>query len=247
MGTFRQKSAALRHRTKSRKNSLSFRNDGKSARGTFEKRKWIFPYVEGSQVDWAAHANDPIAIITEFLAFDEAVGKVMDFAKQNGETAVVVLSDHGNSGFTIGSSRCPGYDKLSIDKLFSAVTKYKLSANGLESILVNTKPANIKSEFKKYTDIDLTDEEVETLLSSKNYKESDYTKVGSSENMVRHIVDILVSRTCFGFTTGGHTGEEVLFELSSAGRHSERTCDEYRRKQISTASKRIGQTIIGAY
>jgi alkaline phosphatase len=126
--------------------------------------------VEGSQVDWAAHANDPIAIITEFLAFDEAVGKVMDFAKQNGETAVVVLSDHGNSGFTIGSSRCPGYDKLSIDKLFSAVTKYKLSANGLESILVNTKPANIKSEFKKYTDIDLTDEEVKHCYRRKTTK-----------------------------------------------------------------------------
>lgn len=183
---------------------------GKALEVLSKNENGFFLMVEGSQVDWAAHANDPIAIITEFLAFDEAVGKVMDFAKRNGETAVIVLSDHGNSGFTIGSSRCPGYDKLSIDKLFSAVTKYKLSANGLESILVNTKPEDIKSEFKKYTDIDLTDEEVGTLLSSKNYKESDYTKVGSSENMVRHIVDILVSRTCFGFTTGGHTGEEVL-------------------------------------
>ena len=66
----------------------------------------VFLMVEGSQVDWAAHANDPVGIITEFLAFDEAVGKVMDFARSNGETAVIVLADHGNSGFTIGTSRC---------------------------------------------------------------------------------------------------------------------------------------------
>lgn len=172
--------------------------------------KGFFLMVEGSQIDWAAHANDPASIITEYLAFDEAVGKVMDFAKKDGETAVIILSDHGNSGFTIGSSRCPGYDKLSIKQLFENVSNYKLSANGLEALLLKTKPENVRSEFKKYTNIDLTDEELETLYSSRNYKEGDYTKVGTSNNMVHNIVDILNAHTCFGFTTGGHTGEEVL-------------------------------------
>ena len=66
--------------------------------------------VEGSQVDWAAHGNDPVGIITEYLAFDKAVGKAIEFAKENGETAVVILSDHGNSGITIGKAECKGYD-----------------------------------------------------------------------------------------------------------------------------------------
>jgi alkaline phosphatase len=51
---------------------------------------------------------------------------------------------------------------------------------------------------------------LQTLLSSKNYKEADYTKVGTSNNMAHNIVNILNAHTCFGFTTGGHTGEEVL-------------------------------------
>ena len=166
--------------------------------------------VEGSQVDWAAHANDAKAIITEFIAFDEAVKKAMNFAKKDGNTVVVIAADHGNSGFTIGSSKCPGYDKLSIDELFKTVSKYQLSSNALESILLKTPVNDFKSVFKKYTDIDLTDEELQTLLSSKNYKEGDYTKVGTSNNMAHNIVNILNSRTCFGFTTGGHTGEEVI-------------------------------------
>lgn len=170
----------------------------------------FFLMVEGSQVDWAAHANDPIGIITEYLAFDEAVGKVMDFAERDGNTAVIIMSDHGNSGFTIGSRDCGGYDKLSIEQLFGAVSQYQLSANGIEAILMNIKPENIKAEFKKITGIDLTDEELETLLSSKNYKESDYMKVASSNNLAHNIVNIMNSRTCFGFTTGGHTGEETL-------------------------------------
>ncbi|MGB4016333.1 alkaline phosphatase [Petrimonas mucosa] len=174
------------------------------------KEEGFFLMVEGSQVDWAAHANDAVAMITEYLAFDEAVGEVMKFAEKDGNTAVVIMSDHGNSGLTIGSRSCPGYDKLSIEQLFGTVSNYKLSANGLEAILVNCKPDQIKAEFKKYTGIDITDEELQTLLSSKNYKESDYTKVGTSNNMAHNIVNIMNSRTCFGFTTGGHTGEETL-------------------------------------
>lgn len=174
------------------------------------KEEGFFLMVEGSQVDWAAHANDAVAMITEYLAFDEAVGEVMKFAEKDGNTAVVIMSDHGNSGLTIGSRFCPGYDKLSIEQLFGTVSNYKLSANGLEAILVNCKPDQIKAEFKKYTGIDITDEELQTLLSSKNYKESDYTKVGTSNNMAHNIVNIMNSRTCFGFTTGGHTGEETL-------------------------------------
>ena len=175
-----------------------------------KKENGFFLMVEGSQVDWAAHANDAAAIIHEFLAFDEAVGKVMEFAKADGNTAVLILSDHGNSGFSIGTSNCPGYDKLSIAQLFGAVSQIKLSANGIESLLVNAKPEEIGAVFKKYTGIDMTGEELQTLLSSKNYKERDYTKVGTSNNMAHHIVNILNSRSCFGFTTGGHTGEEVL-------------------------------------
>lgn len=183
---------------------------GKALEILSKKENGFFLMVEGSQVDWAAHANDPIGIITEYIDFDDAVGKVIEFALKDGNTAVVIMSDHGNSGFTIGSKDCPGYDKLTIHQLFEAVSNYKLSANGIEAILVNTKPENIKSEFKKYTGIDITDEELQSLLSSKNYKEGDYTQVGTSNNLAHNIVNILNSRTCFGYTTGGHTGEETL-------------------------------------
>ncbi|MDD2552852.1 MAG: alkaline phosphatase, partial [Dysgonamonadaceae bacterium] len=60
------------------------------------------------------------------------------------------------------------------------------------------------------TDIDLTDDEMKTLLSSKNYKKGDYTEVANNPSLQNNIKNIMNSRMCFGFTTGGHTGEEVL-------------------------------------
>lgn len=167
----------------------------------------FFLMVEGSQIDWAAHSNDPVGIITEFLAFDEAVGKAIDFAQKDGETAVVIMSDHGNSGFTIGERGCKG---KSLSHLFGPVSKFKLTSSGIEAILMDTNPEDIKNEFKKYTDIELTDDEVKTLISSKNYKDGDYTEVSNSQSMRNNIVNIMNERMCFGFTTGGHTGEEVL-------------------------------------
>ena len=175
-----------------------------------KKENGFFLMVEGSQVDWAAHANDAATMIDEYLAFDEAAGKALEFARKDGNTAVIILSDHGNSGFSIGSNNCPGYDKLTIDQLFETVSGIKLSANGLESILIKTNPDSIKTEFREFTGIDITDDELQSLLSSRNYHEGDYTKVGTSNNMAHNIVNILNSRMCFGFTTGGHTGEEVL-------------------------------------
>ena len=175
-----------------------------------KKEKGFFLMVEGSQVDWAAHGNDPVGIITEYLAFDEAVGRALDFAKEDGETAVVILSDHGNSGFSIGKNDCPGYDRLSIERLFGAVSNFKLTASGMEAELLKIKPERIKKEFKKYTEIDLTDDELESLLTSKNYKMGGNNEDAKTPSLQSNILKILNSKMCFGFTTGGHTGEEVL-------------------------------------
>lgn len=86
--------------------------------------------VEGSKVDWAAHANDPVGMATDMLAFDRACGAALEFARQNGETAVVIVPDHGNSGISIGRADCKGYDKLSKDQLFHQLSLYKLTAEG---------------------------------------------------------------------------------------------------------------------
>ncbi len=166
--------------------------------------------VEGSKVDWVAHGNDAVGCITEFLAFDKAVGAALDFAKKDGETAVIILPDHGNSGFSIGRRDLKGYDKATIHKLFANVSKYKKTAEGLEKILLKEKPDKIKAIIKQYTDIDVTDEEYEKLMQSKNYHESNYMKVSDSPNMTATLIEIMNKRTYFGFTTGGHTGEEVF-------------------------------------
>ncbi len=61
----------------------------------------FFLMVEGSQIDWAGHDNDIDYVITETIDFDNAVAKALEFAKADGETLLIVTSDHETGGLTI--------------------------------------------------------------------------------------------------------------------------------------------------
>lgn len=63
--------------------------------------KGFFLMIEGSQIDWAGHANCADALIDETLDFDKAVGKVLDFAQKDGHTLVIISADHEIGGVTI--------------------------------------------------------------------------------------------------------------------------------------------------
>lgn len=69
--------------------------------------KGFFLMIEGSQIDWGGHAKDASYMISEMIEFDEAIGAVLEFAKENGQTLIVVTGDHETGGFSInqGSTR----------------------------------------------------------------------------------------------------------------------------------------------
>ena len=60
-----------------------------------------FLLVEGSQIDWGGHENNSDYIIDEMIDFDATVGKVLDYAEQDGETLVVITADHETGGYSI--------------------------------------------------------------------------------------------------------------------------------------------------
>ncbi len=58
--------------------------------------------VEGAHPDDAAHDHDPAALAREMEAFDRTVAAVLDFARQDGHTLVVVAPDHETGGLALG-------------------------------------------------------------------------------------------------------------------------------------------------
>tara|TARA_B100000700_G_scaffold327899_1_gene443951 strand:- start:2656 stop:3960 length:1305 start_codon:yes stop_codon:yes gene_type:complete len=63
--------------------------------------KGFFIMAEGSQVDWAGHVNNLDYLKSEMEDFDSAVEMVLEYAKINQDTLVIVTSDHETGGLLI--------------------------------------------------------------------------------------------------------------------------------------------------
>jgi alkaline phosphatase len=171
----------------------------------------FFLMVEGSKIDWAAHANDPVGAVTDYLAFDRAVQEAMDFANRDGYTAVIVLPDHATGGITLGNARSDhGYDTLGIQAIIGPLERCRHTAAGMaeraglydgnpDSLLWHEAGIRITGRQRAVYD--------SSLLSS------------YSEARARAIARIITENSYIGFTTTGHTGDDVFLAVYHPGNY----------------------------
>lgn len=76
----------------------------------------FFLMVEGSQIDWGGHANNSDYIISEMIDFDRAIGAALEFARNDGETLVVVTADHETGGYALN----PGSKMGAVEGAFTS-------------------------------------------------------------------------------------------------------------------------------
>ena len=64
-------------------------------------KKGFFLMVEGSQIDWQAHANNKEGVVAEMKDFDKAIAEALEFARKDGHTLVIVTADHETGGMVL--------------------------------------------------------------------------------------------------------------------------------------------------
>ena len=163
--------------------------------------KGFFLLVEGSKVDWASHAHDPVGVVSETLAFDEAVGVVLDFAKKNRQTLVLAFADHSTGGMSLGNkSTDKNYSKLPYEAVFAPLKKATLTAEGVERMLAgDLSEEKVKNVIAEHYGInDLSSEEIKTIR-------------GTKRPLNQILGPMMSKRSNIGWTTTGHTGEDLFF------------------------------------
>lgn len=86
--------------------------------------KGFFVMVEGSQVDWAGHANNLDYLKREMEDFDDAVKTALDFAKNNQDTLVIVTADHETGGLLIEPATPTNYTSPEVKFSFNTGIGY---------------------------------------------------------------------------------------------------------------------------
>ena len=162
----------------------------------------FFLMVEGSQIDWAEHANDPAGCGAEVLAFDEAVKVAYEFAQKDGHTAIVIAPDHSTGGLSLGSAEIGDLPMDRFDAVIRAVkaTPTKTAREILEGGPVTPERARERIKANLGFDDLKKDElsQLDDLLKGKDFKKLEL-----------FLSRALSARLGMGWVYTGHSGEDV--------------------------------------
>lgn len=151
----------------------------------------FFLFVEGSQIDWAAHGNDIAGVISEMEGFHEAVNVGLDFAMARDDTLVIVTADHETGGLSIARD----YEYLWNPRPLRALdaTPALMAARYLES------DAPLSAIVEQSSRLTLSDAERTRLDTTER----------DPDVAFEVLADWLSERSRTGWTTSGHTGVDV--------------------------------------
>jgi alkaline phosphatase len=161
----------------------------------------FFLMVEGSKVDWANHANDPAGMLSDLLAFDDAVKVALDFAREHGDTLVLAFADHDTGGMSLGSSGTNStYSKLQVNTLISPLKGATITGEGVAKTLSGDRSeAAIRDALSRYGVTDPSAAEVAAAAAAQD------------GDMAYVVGPMLSRRSSLGWTTNGHVGEDLFF------------------------------------
>ncbi|MCI0768106.1 alkaline phosphatase [Bacillus sp. TL12] len=162
----------------------------------------FFLMVEGSQIDWANHDNDVVAAMSEMEDFEKAFKAVIDFAKKDKETLVVATADHSTGGFTVGANGNYNFDA-------NVLKAAKRTPDFIAKEIANG--ASVEETLKVNVDLEFTPEELASVNEAALTKD-----VKQIDNAIEKIFNV---RSYTGWTTDGHTGEDVGVYAYGPGKH----------------------------
>lgn len=168
--------------------------------------------VEAGKVDWSAHANDISALLYDQLAFDDAVKVAIDFARKDGNTLVVITTDHGNAnpGLIYGKKTNDNFDRI---QNFTQTNEWIL-----QGITINNNEKFVKERIAEANaGINITDAQASEILT--------YYKAAQKEDGIynpRHLPFKLLSEiqknyTSVGWISMDHSADYVEMAMYGPG------------------------------
>ena len=147
--------------------------------------------VECSQIDWAGHDNDIAMAMHEMAECAETLRLLRDFAAQRGDTLVVATADHSTGGLTIGANGDYDWNP-------DVIKGVKGSSRKMVSELMNN--PQWRTALPEWLGFAPDEQEMAAVASALPQGE---------EELASALRQLVAERSRSGWTTGGHTAEDV--------------------------------------
>ena len=192
------------------------------------KDKGFFMMIEGGQIDWACHSNDPATVVNEVIDFDEAIKVAYEFYKKHPkQTLIVISADHETGGLGMGIGdytlhlKSLSYQKQSIDQLSKDLAQFRKEKKN--NVTWDDMKAFLGEKMGFWKDLKITwaqerrlhDEFERSFVQNKIiYAQSEYSRTEPLADVARGVMSEIAH---IGWTTGGHTAEYVPVYAVGAG------------------------------
>ncbi|MGB4772310.1 MAG: alkaline phosphatase [Chitinophagaceae bacterium] len=168
--------------------------------------------IEAGKVDWAAHANDIGGLLYDQIEFDDAVNAVLNFAAKDGETLVIITTDHGNAnpGLFYGGNANKNFDRI---QQFKHTNDWMLQA-----INKSSTPLQVRELFHSEQGLVLKEEDAKSIVQ--HYQNLDETGVYNPRKLpFKMLSQLQFEHTSVGWGSMDHSADFV--ELTMVGPGSE--------------------------
>ncbi|KAF1990345.1 alkaline phosphatase-like protein [Aulographum hederae CBS 113979] len=177
---------------------------------TANNDKGFFLMIEGSRIDHAGHANDPLAQVHEVLEYDKTFASVLEFLEKDSTQGVMVsTSDHETGGLAVARQLSPEYPEYN---WFPSVL-----ANGSQS--AERLAANYHAHLVTHPKDDMTayiEKSLEKGLGIYDYEMKEVDLLVDEPAIAAYtFADIVSRRAQTGWSTHGHSAADVNIYASS--------------------------------
>lgn len=160
----------------------------------------FFLLVEGSQIDWAGHDNDIVGAMSEVKDFEAAFKEAIQFASNREDTIVIATADHSTGGMSIDRNDNYKWNPSVIKSITS--TPFVIASRLHETKNMTT--------LKHYMPFPLHEEDLNIIQSTLEMEVEDTRQT---------LINIINHYSSTGWTTKGHTGEDVPVYAYGLNRH----------------------------
>lgn len=167
--------------------------------------------VEAGKVDWGAHANDIGALLYDQVAFDEAVKVAIDFAEKDGETLVIITTDHGNAnpGVIYGKDANTNFDSL---QKFTQTNEWILN-----EIKPNFTASQVRDLVQQTNSHTISEEEAKTILSYYDGLHKEEGLYNYKKLPYKAFAEMQKTRTSVGWISMDHSADYVELAMFGPG------------------------------
>jgi len=170
--------------------------------------------VEGARIDHGGHTNDLAAQLFDQLAFEDAVKAVCEWALNDGETLVVITSDHGNGNPGLAGAGDEYF--AAAEGLLKAQTMTCSFAPILGAIRANPDTNTVIETVKSKYQIELTKDEAQFVVDGVK-KEGFISTVEVFGEDFSHLAIALSNHTHVNYMTHAHTSDHVMVTALGPG------------------------------